>query len=71
MYNQRENIDLQSMMDKGSALSRPRAPSTFLIIPAPIRKVPVRTGGNKENMINPGNQWGMGQLKINTNFEDK
>lgn len=70
MYNQRQ-IDLESMMDKGSALSRPRAPSNPPLTPAPIRKVPVRMVGNKENMINPTNQWAVGQLKINTNFDDK
>ena len=71
MYNQRHNIDLESILDKGSALSRPRAPSNLPITPAPIRKVPVRMVGNKENMINPTNQWAMGPLKINTNFDDK
>jgi hypothetical protein len=71
MYMQRQNIDLESILDKGSALSRPRAPSTFLMIAAPIRKVPVRVGGNKENMINPTNQWTVGPLKNNNNFEDK
>ncbi len=44
------------MLDKGSALSRPRGPSTCSNNIAPIRKAPIKIN-NKENMINPGNQW--------------
>lgn len=47
MYAQRPNIDLDSMIDKGSALSKPRAPSTVPVISAPIRKAPVKMAGNK------------------------
>ena len=68
MYGQRQHIDLDSMLDKGSGLSKPRAPSINIFIKAPIRKAPVKVNGNKENMINPPNQWGTNQLKINTNF---
>jgi hypothetical protein len=38
---------------------------------APIRKAPVRVVGNKENNINPSNQWGMMPPKSNNNFDDK
>jgi hypothetical protein len=45
MYNHRQqNTEIDSMLDKGSALARPRAPSKFYTNLAPIRKAPIKPG---------------------------
>jgi len=47
MYNQRPNIDLESMLDKAPTPNRLRAPSIPSFKIAPIQKVPARMLPNK------------------------
>lgn len=68
MYGQRQNLDLDAILDKAPTPNRLRPPSTIPINAAPIRKVPMKMVPNKENMVNQNNQW-MGQTN-NYNYEE-
>ena len=57
MYSQRQNLDLDAILDKAPTPNHLRPPSTFGITLAPIRKVAVKMIPNKENMINQNNEW--------------
>jgi len=71
MYSQRQNIDLDAILDKAPTPNRLRPPSNDCTYLAPIRKVPMKMVPNKENIINQNNQWIPQSQPLNSrNFDD-